>query len=294
MFVGESVFKAPSNGRLWEPPGDDQYIKRSMVSCKGGTFFHDFHIRLTWNRILQCLSGLTGPANHYSVHCPVKKYTVLGHRPPPHPYLKLHHHHHYHYHTTAPALDQQPHQDQRNSNHKDDWHSGQPCQNDFLPVEGLRSPLGVLPHDIVTDVTRIPCDHEDEGKPTKDREEEDEDQSSAHLSLNLDIFFWDAFGEAWSVREFPALVQLTVGLLKFAAVFLKNGASFGFGAVGNSAVFVSEEHFEHLVAEGEDWTLFLEDVHVIVGHVHAFSNLFVSACTGQGFFEGQFKAVARW
>lgn len=87
----------------------------------------------------------------------------------------------------------------------------------------------------------------------------------------------DALGEAWSVREFPAVVDVAVGLLENAAIFLQDGASFGFGAVGYSAVFVSEEDFEHRIAEGEDWTLLLEDVHVIVGHVHALLNLFIGA-----------------
>jgi hypothetical protein len=161
-------------------------------------------------------------------------------------------------------------------------------------MKGLYTPLGVLSHDVVTDIAKVPGDEEDEEWPANDGDEEDGDESSSHLTLNLDVVLGDAPGEMGGVREFPTIVDFAVGLLEETAVTLKDGASFGFGAVGQSAVLVAEEGLQHLIGDGEGWTLLLHDVHVVVGHDHAGRNLFFGALTCQWFVGGQFKAIAWW
>lgn len=120
-------------------------------------------------------------------------------------------------------------------------------------------------------------DHEDERKPAKDGEEEDEDELSAYLALDLDVILGCAAGEVWRVRELPSVVYLAVRLLEETAISLKDGASFGLWVLRHGAIFAGEEGLEHLASEWEGWALLLEDIHVVIGHGHAASNLNISA-----------------
>ncbi len=79
------------------------------------------------------------------------------------------------------------------------------------------------------------------------------------------------------MREFPAIVDIAPGLLEDTAVFLKLCASSGFGTVTRGAIAITEEEFEHGIVEGKDRAPLLEDVHVVIGHDHAFSDLVVGA-----------------
>ncbi len=237
------------------------------------------------------------PANHYSVHAQLRN-TLFGRIFSSYPQLQLHPHPHL-LSSSQPqpgnrSLEQHPNQHQRDSNHSDDRHGRPSRPHNLFLMERLHSPLGVLSYHIITYVAEIPGDQEDQERPTKNRDEEQENESSAHLTLDLDVVLGDALGKMWSVREFPTGVHFAVGLFENAAITFKDGASFGFGTVGDRAVFVAEEGLEHLVVDGEGGTLLLEDVHVIVGHEHARSNLFVGAETRQRFVGSQIKAVAWW
>ena len=96
------------------------------------------------------------------------------------------------------------------------------------------------------------------------------------------------------MRELPTMVLLAVGLFEDAAVFLPDGSSLGFRSGGDSAVFVAEEGLKHLLIDWKGWTRPLEDVHVIIGHDHTMSNLFIGAGMRQGFVVAHLKAVTLW